>query len=359
MAKAGFWLRGAKGKLAGASMGKGVNGQTIMREIVMPKNPKTNAQMIQRAIMATVMRAYSAGKEIFDHSFQGRSVGAANQHYFIARNSRLVRAQIETDFNAEYVKDQKARVVAPGAIVPVPQRYLASEGSYSQSLFKYEDTSNPQDGSSFMWQSPKANEKETVAAYAARVGLIAGDIYTAVAFFCEHDTVMFEVEGVDSDFAKQRNCQFGYIRLKVKSNLDQVTDALTNISQLFEIETKNANTDQWDGVYDQLRSTPIFSTASFAIDGSATSDKEAEGAYIAIIRSREDQDLRSTSYFEYCGTPTHVRHWDDNGIAPAYLLDAWKSEGNKLGDSELILEGATNAARIPDAPAQGGGDDGD
>lgn len=48
MAKAGFWLRGAKGKFAGAVMqGSGVG--TIQRENVTPSNPQTENQVAQRA----------------------------------------------------------------------------------------------------------------------------------------------------------------------------------------------------------------------------------------------------------------------------------------------------------------------
>ena len=52
-----------------------------------PKNPRTNAQLYQRAIMATVMQAYSAGKVIFDHAFQGREIGAGIQRRFMALNA--------------------------------------------------------------------------------------------------------------------------------------------------------------------------------------------------------------------------------------------------------------------------------
>ena len=34
MARSGFWLRGAQGKLAGASMSKGANGETIYGPLV-------------------------------------------------------------------------------------------------------------------------------------------------------------------------------------------------------------------------------------------------------------------------------------------------------------------------------------
>ena len=54
MAKVGFWLKGSTGKLAGTTLYKGANGETIQREIVSPSNPKTMAQNIQRIVMSTV-----------------------------------------------------------------------------------------------------------------------------------------------------------------------------------------------------------------------------------------------------------------------------------------------------------------
>ena len=56
MAKTGFWLRGSNGKLAGATIYQ-QNGETVMREVVSPTNPKTEKQIIQRIIMHTVMQA--------------------------------------------------------------------------------------------------------------------------------------------------------------------------------------------------------------------------------------------------------------------------------------------------------------
>ena len=46
--KTGFWLRGGNGKLAGATVYQDGQGNTVMREVVSPSNPKTRAQMIQR-----------------------------------------------------------------------------------------------------------------------------------------------------------------------------------------------------------------------------------------------------------------------------------------------------------------------
>ena len=70
MALSGFWLRGARGKLAGSVLQKGVDG-TIIREKVKPSNPNSEGQKIQRMIFGSVAMAYSVLKTICDHSFEG------------------------------------------------------------------------------------------------------------------------------------------------------------------------------------------------------------------------------------------------------------------------------------------------
>lgn len=96
MAKTGFWLRGANGKLAGASIAKGADGSTVIREIVTPKNPQTEAQKIQRIIMATVTKAYAVMKGITDHSFEGLSMGAKCMNRFNQLNAAMLRQKVSS-----------------------------------------------------------------------------------------------------------------------------------------------------------------------------------------------------------------------------------------------------------------------
>ena len=72
MAKGNMLQGMARGKVGDVVFSR-LNGQQISRvRNRQPYNPRTNKQLIQRAIMATVMLGYSAGKEIFNHSFQGK-----------------------------------------------------------------------------------------------------------------------------------------------------------------------------------------------------------------------------------------------------------------------------------------------
>ena len=128
MAKTGFWLRGAKGKLAGATIYQS-NGKTQMREITTPKNPQTDSQLIQRAIMATVMKAYGAMKEITDHSFEGTTAGSATMARFQSLNAKAVRARIEEDIQNGYDLGSIYAFSKIGDAKFVPNAYVISAGS--------------------------------------------------------------------------------------------------------------------------------------------------------------------------------------------------------------------------------------
>lgn len=89
MAKVGFWLRGSRGKLAGASMGRGAKGETIVREIVTPKNPRTVAQCMQRMKIAPAQKFFNAFEEMLSNAFEGVQYGSESRRYFIGKVMRL------------------------------------------------------------------------------------------------------------------------------------------------------------------------------------------------------------------------------------------------------------------------------
>lgn len=94
MAKSSFWLNGAKGKFAGATIYQ-ANGETVMRVINKTiKNPRTTAQLIQRIISKTVSNQYSAMKAICDHSFEGVKAGADCMAKFRSINNNVIRERI-------------------------------------------------------------------------------------------------------------------------------------------------------------------------------------------------------------------------------------------------------------------------
>ena len=81
------------------------------------KNPRSAAQMKQRAIMATALRGYSALKEICDHSFEGITYGQKSMNYFVAENARMIRSSAP-NVNLSSYKE-----------ISVPNAYIISKGS--------------------------------------------------------------------------------------------------------------------------------------------------------------------------------------------------------------------------------------
>lgn len=89
MAKAPFWLRGGKGKLAGSVLFKGEKG-TIVRENVTPHNPQSGGQMRQRVVWATVTQAAKRMLPIIGISFEGIGSEKLNRRKFVQLNATLL-----------------------------------------------------------------------------------------------------------------------------------------------------------------------------------------------------------------------------------------------------------------------------
>lgn len=97
------------------------NGQQVTKDRVsVVKNPRSQAQMVQRAIMKTASSAYNAGKEIFDHSFEGTSYGQPSMSLFRSLNSQLLRQSMPEINISEWE-------AASDAIYP--NEYIVSKGT--------------------------------------------------------------------------------------------------------------------------------------------------------------------------------------------------------------------------------------
>lgn len=321
MAKGNMFLGMARGKVGDVVFSR-ADGEQISRvRNRHPKNPRTNPQLFQRAIMATVVLAYTAGKEIFNHSFQGYSVGAQNQREFIKRNAKLLREIIAADINTPITTNsQIGRVVAPGVSTPACNPFVISAGSYAQNLFTF---------ASNAFHLPEPQNGETVKHYAERINLISGDIYTLVLFVPKKQ-VVYQSNLWDDVLASQPYVDFMFVRFIVKSDLTAETP-LIKLSSIFDIEVGGNGVKTAEEIGDL---TMMDGLAPLVI-ASDTSAILTTGAY-GIIRSRRDQDLRSDSvlHVNYGNTAENMF-----GIASDYLLDAWRTGTTPIGDSDLILEG--------------------
>ena len=335
MAKGNMLQGMATGKLGDVVFAR-ANGEQISRvRNRHPKNPRTNKQMYQRAVMATVMQAYSAGQEIFNHAFQGKSVGAENQRAFLSKNSKLLRGLIAAELEAgTSALNCNAAVVAPGAITPVPNEYMISEGTYPQNFFGWSDSVKG-------FAVPEALEGETVATYAQRLGLTAGDIYTFIAMVISGSTPSFTVRGVTTATTgaykpeSQYPCIFAYVRLQVK-DVASITTSMqgATLADIFEVTaSKNTTVDLSSQAPGDELGLP------FLVSATVFPAVEKSLASFGVIRSRLDQDLRSTSFMHVASVVSGRTTNGMYGITSPLALAAWQQGTEALGDSDLILEG--------------------
>lgn len=291
-----------------------------------PHNPKTNAQLYQRAIIATAMRAYSAGKEIFDHSFEGKKVGMGNMREFLRLNSAAIRQAIKYDTEVEPTGHISAIVNAPKTNTPVPNQYIVSAGSLQNNFIQWQDPSAA--GGILVIKTPEALDGESVAEYAARVGLKQGDIYTFVGFTINKSKTVFSTTNGIGAGGYQEYSSFFFVRLIVNAEISATTpaeDAL--LGSIFAVDA-TANVTNIPLLESNLAGLSVNADTALTIE-----EDMAEIAVIGCIRSQVNSMLRSNETLHW------VTYNNVYGIDWQNLLLAWTKEPDSLGNSDLILEG--------------------
>lgn len=162
------------------------NGKQVTKDRVTDvKNPRTEAQMINRMLNYTAMSAYSAMKEIVDHSFASKSYGLQSMRHFLSRNYSLLKYGTETMRYSSY----------KGGVVP--SMYLVSEGSLPKFQFDVDTNSST--------LSITVNGT-TLADLMRHTGLKAGDYFTAVCL------------------TEDKDAQFGWVRLYIPTGMGETSD---------------------------------------------------------------------------------------------------------------------------------------
>lgn len=302
-----------------------------------PKNPRTNEQLYQRAVIATVMKAYSAGKEIFDHAYQGYTIGEGCMRRFNSLNTRILRSQLIADINEARPNNMaQARFVAPRSLTCTPLIGLqVSEGTLDQNLFVITRVDETLQHKFSIAANPN-NNNTTVNEYLSALGIYAGDIFTFVRFAANKTKEIYTPSWTDNKYAVQYDTQFEFIRLIVKSNIsDELALGTAKWSNIFDVEkSANAANINMNNAFTPGTEVTFTYTNSFPA-----------GITQACIRSRLDIDLRSTA-------ETYLVSTSPFGITSGYVLSVWQDEVEKVGVSELILEGGDGGG----VPGTGAGD---
>ena len=313
MAKGNLFLGMGRGSVGDVTFYRADGQQLSRARNRKPRNPKTNAQLIQRAISATIVQAYKAGSIIFDHSFEGKSVPAGSQRAFLSTNMRKLRQEVLADIaSSSPAAETDSSVVSPRSVYPVPNAYRISEGSLIQNVFEV----NGGEDDVLMVLPVSFSNSETLGQFLSRLSVTAGEIFTIVSFGVGN--------GSRNDLVSPQ-CTFGFMRLTVKeSALTSATlMSAATFQDAFTIDTAGAN----------LPSARLLSSGIGISDLDIAANQYGS---LGVIRSNENSGLRSTSdmktNWEAVGTENV---W---GVAGKNLLAAWSEDSGNV-DSELILEG--------------------
>lgn len=325
-----------------------LNGQQITKDRVQTvANPKTQKQQFQRAIMATVMAAYSEMKEIEDHAFQGKKKGSENQREFMSRNLVAMRnAFLQYQDNNTAVANQKYFAVGPKTPTVLPAEWIISHGTLEEQRFlTYEDGNHRLNTPNIVSYSQESGGyTSTVGELADDLGVIPG---MQITFVCVNATNGPRIYEVDSaDYAGYHDFKFRYCRLAFK-NFDRskvVNTVTADLGLLFEaflpevIDTSRSTPSLVEALLESVSLTPgttyIYYDAEVLLAGAAFDETLTGG--IGIITSMVDQDLRSTSKMEVRSTANRAQAI---GLAWNWVPLAWQNQGANLGESELYLEG--------------------
>lgn len=323
MAKGNLFLGTGRGKVGDVVFYR-KNGEQITRvRNRSVKNPDTEAQQIQRAVLASVSKAYQAGSVIFDHSFEGCSTGAECQNRFQKLNIDWLRSAINSDLALNHGDGESVAAVVPrSASYPVPNAWIVSQGTLYQDVFDVQP--DVTDDEVIFATAPNNNEK--LGEYCSRIGLIDDDIFTIVAFAIVDNSWASENP---NRFRTAYQARFGFLRMRVK------TAALTS--------TEVASTAPLSDLF-EFSASEYFSPGGLTIGNSSIGVPSfMPGAVISsvgVIRSRENAKLRSNCQLSI---PAGLVEW---GIIAKYIPEFWnKYEGLNI-QSPLILEGgAINTGR--------------
>ena len=325
-----------------------LNGQQITKDRVQTvANPKTQKQQFQRAIMATVMAAYSEMKAIEDHAFQGKKKGSENQREFMSRNLVAMRnAFLQYQSEGTAANAQKFWAVGPKTPTVLPCEWIISHGTMDEQTFL-----NYEDGNHMLTTPNIVSYRQQSGGYTSTLGEIADDLGIVpgmqITFVCVTATNGPRIYQVDpANFGGYHDFKFRFCRLAFKYfDRDKVIGtaeaSISNLYLEFIEEAVDTNRSTPSLVHDLNESLlegekNISYDAEVLLSGAAFDETLTCG--LGIITSMVDQDLRSTSKMlvrsvNYSGPGT--------GLGWTWVPLAWQLNGDGLGQSDLYLEGGS------------------
>lgn len=187
-------IRGSIGDITTYRTGTGKQGIRVRRREI--ANPRTEAQQIQRMIMATAAVSLGQLSEIVSNSYEGKAFGVASQSY--ARQLAMYMLRASDAASA----DSRFNYLYKGAKVFVPNPYLLSSGT----LYAPQVTAVDEEAMTFAFGAAALTADTLPSAMFA--GVEVGNQITIIAVAADTASVDFAPE----DGARNRvvYCRFAY-----------------------------------------------------------------------------------------------------------------------------------------------------
>lgn len=194
-----------------------------------PKNPKSQAQMIQRSIMATVVQAYSYMSAIVDHSFESVQYGVKSMNYFNKINADKLRSLYAQDVqDTNYGTDAKAHVTAPKTTALIANSYIVAKGSLENQI-NVTALGNGTANAAFKIQVSGIEDGMTVAEFMNKIGLYSTESMLTRLQFIGNGTYVYVMDANATVGGRIPNLQFRYDRLVRNTTPISAEDAAKTI----------------------------------------------------------------------------------------------------------------------------------
>lgn len=185
MGKDNLLLGTARGKLGDVVFYR-TDGEQRFRTRVRPTNRRTNAQLLQRVVVATAVKAYSDFVEVCNHAFQNFEGAMKNQQRYMRLNIKMLREialqNIDSWSPIRFNSKNFGNWLPKDATVTVVNPYIISEGDLPQVNAQFVDLDT---GTAAVWLDDTIDISSiTYQQVADILGLNAGDQLTFVMQRC-------------------------------------------------------------------------------------------------------------------------------------------------------------------------------
>ena len=310
MAKGNMLLGQARGSV-GDVVFSVENGQQISKiRVREPRNPQTDKQQIQRAIMATVVKAWSILSPIIRFAWVSTTKGQYNQYEFTSLNVKALRNTYAADEKeTRGYQYYNCHCIYPNAASAVLNGYQISSGNLANNQF-IRGWYNQR--ATFSLPAPKAGD--TVKKYASRIKLAKTDRFLFVFMYTDGEILWNYPDAAGNEYATVRRYHVGYLHLKPRDGFKTDTTELSTMGQLFEVIEK-------DGCWENIEKLPVTTKLNAETLDVYYHDYPCA---LGVIKYRGKATKRSSSLM-YVDRDPHgtIATPGASGLTIPFILDSW------------------------------------